>query len=312
MKTVRAYLELVRLPNTFTAMADALAGYWLIAGPLQWSWQIPLLALASASIYAAGIVFNDLRDIETDRRERPERPLPSGRVTKKQAIVLAVALSIIGVCLAGVAGFVGQGDVDVDTILPDTIRPGLVSVALLAAVLAYNFLFKGTLLGPLTMGLCRGLNLIMALSLGWWFTFDMAAIAVVAMVHYTASFTYFGLEEVGQSKRFRLVTGGLGVVTAVLLLGMVVAGSHLAGASANGNFTLILWLAFLIHVTRIAYRAMKNPVPAQVQYAMKTFILGIVVFDATLAAAAQGWIAGMVVLALLVPALLIGRWIYST
>ncbi|MCG8406664.1 MAG: UbiA family prenyltransferase [Phycisphaerales bacterium] len=317
MKSLKAYFELVRLPNVFTAMADAFAGYWLVAAQLRssellrswqslWSWQLLCLVAASAFFYAAGIILNDVRDIETDRRERPQRPLPSGRIPKRQAVLIATGISIIAVMLACAAGFVGEVT-DSDYILPGKLRPGLVGVLLLATIIAYNFLFKGTLSGLVFMGLCRGLNLLMAMSVGWWFTDLGGLFFIIALIYYVASLTYFGFEEARRSTKFRLATGGFGIITAVLLLGTLVL-----PAMVSDNFLMILWFAFLVLLSRRIHRAIKDPSPRQVQYAMKTFILGIVVFDAILASATAGWIAGVCVLGLLVPTLLIGRWIYST
>lgn len=307
MTTLRTYFELVRLPNTFTAVADVLAGYWLVSGAMRWDVRVACLALASASLYAAGIVFNDLRDVEADRAERPDRPLPSGRIGRGHAITLAIVLLFLGLCLAGGTGlgFVRSGE-PTELAVPAW-RPGLAAVALVIAILAYDFLLKGTLLGPLSMGLCRGLNLLMAMCVAWWFTLDLFLVAILGMIHYVASITYFGFEEARLSGRFRLATGGCGVIVGVLLLGLIAAWND-----SGSDLTLILWLAFLVHLSRMVYRAVRNPSGAQVRYAMKNFILGIIVFDAILASASAGTAAGLVVLSLLVPTLLIGRRIYST
>ncbi len=312
MKTLRTYLELVRLPNVFTVMADALAGYWLVMAELRFDARLACLAAASAMLYAGGIVLNDVADVEVDRRERPTRPLPSGRIGRRTAAALAAALLLGAVALAFGVGFLGGSSV-VEAGFFTRFRPGLVSLAIVAAVLAYNFVCKGTIIGPLVMGLCRGLNLLMAMSVVWWFSGDLALVAIIAMTHYVASLTYFGMHETGRSGRLRLVTGGVGVTTAILLLGLLVAGrSILMNDEIHGGFLVVLWLSLLIHVARMVYRAVKNPTPPQVQYAMKTFILGIIAFDATIAGAAVGWIGGAVVLAFLLPTLVAGRWVYST
>ncbi len=86
------YVQLLRLPNLFTAMADVAMGFLFVRASWAWNpapinlrpigaWVLALLALASALLYAAGVVLNDVFDLERDRRERPERPLPSGRVS---------------------------------------------------------------------------------------------------------------------------------------------------------------------------------------------------------------------------------------
>src|SRR4051812_32759127 len=79
--SIKPYLQLIRLPNLFTAAADSLAGYLLVRGtldrPREW---LPLCG-SSMAIYAAGIALNDVFDYEIDLKERPGRPLPSGRVS---------------------------------------------------------------------------------------------------------------------------------------------------------------------------------------------------------------------------------------
>ena len=78
-----AYVQLMRLPNVFTALADVVMGYLFTHNPDEGAGTlvgaIPLL-VATALMYSAGMVLNDVFDVEVDRVERPERPLPSGRV----------------------------------------------------------------------------------------------------------------------------------------------------------------------------------------------------------------------------------------
>src|SRR5690349_2557159 len=79
------YLRLLRAPNVFTAVADVTMGYVAVtAGNVQ----IPTLAIliaASAMLYMAGMVLNDVFDVEVDRKERPHRPLPSERIPMASA-----------------------------------------------------------------------------------------------------------------------------------------------------------------------------------------------------------------------------------
>jgi hypothetical protein len=58
-------------------------------------------------------------------------------------------------------------------------------------------------------------------------------------------------------------------------------------------------------------KAISRPTPNHVQQAVKRTIMGLVVLDAALATALAG-IAGLTILILLLPALYLGRWIYST
>lgn len=313
MNRTKAWLELVRLPNLFTAMTDVLAGYWLVSDRLIVSWRLAALCLASAGLYAYGIVLNDIADIEIDRRERPDRPLPSGRIAIQGALKLLISLAVAGIALAALAGL--DPTIESSAFVVDGFdwRPVAVAVALLALISSYDLLAKGTPFGPINMGACRGLNLILGMCAGWWFTPDVGLLAVGSMVLYIASLTYFGADEVIRSQRFRLVTGAAGILLSILLLGQLVAGKTLPTGRDDGNYYLLaLWFALIIHAGRMSLRAIRLPDPRNVQRAMKAFILGIIVFDAIIASSAQGWMAAIIVLAMLLPTVIAGRRLYST
>jgi 4-hydroxybenzoate polyprenyltransferase len=101
-----AYLQLTRLPNVFTAVADVLMGF-LVTRPdfdlfsaAPRDYLLPgLLVAASCCLYIAGMVLNDVFDIRVDSYERPSRPLPSGRVPMKSATALGFGLLLAGVAL---------------------------------------------------------------------------------------------------------------------------------------------------------------------------------------------------------------------
>ena len=105
--TLRSYLELMRLPNVFTAMADVAMGFLFVqAADWHWdpwwdSWTLATLLATSSLLYISGVILNDVFDLETDRRERPERPLPSGRVSLAAARRLGWRLLVLGVLLGG-------------------------------------------------------------------------------------------------------------------------------------------------------------------------------------------------------------------
>ena len=100
------------------------------------------------AIYAAGIVLNDPFDLEIDRVERPGRPLPSGRVSRRFAAWLGVA-SWRSAWPGGAERLGGEP---------------VVAALLAACVLAYDAGLKHTVLGPQVMGACRGLNVLLGMS----------------------------------------------------------------------------------------------------------------------------------------------------
>src|SRR5438128_521247 len=101
MNRLRAYAQLVRLPNVFTAFADIglgiLATWQLMPEdlPKDWVWRALCLLAASGCLYCGGMVFNDVFDLEQDKRERPFRPIPSGRISRSAAVLFAVAAPVI-------------------------------------------------------------------------------------------------------------------------------------------------------------------------------------------------------------------------
>src|SRR4051812_2156589 len=99
MPGLRSYAELVRLPNVFTAMADIFLGFLFTHTNFK-DWPVFILLLGSSSLlYMAGMVLNDVFDVQQDTRERPERPIPSGRVPLGLALNLGWYMMIVGILL---------------------------------------------------------------------------------------------------------------------------------------------------------------------------------------------------------------------
>ena len=137
---VSPWLRLARISNTPTVVTDVVAGAMLADVSARAS-TIALVAVAAALFYTAGMIANDVFDLEVDRRERPERPLPSGLVSVRAAIAATIALFAIG---EGLLLAVDSG-------------AGLAGLGLIAAIVLYDAWHKGNALSPLLMGACRAL-----------------------------------------------------------------------------------------------------------------------------------------------------------
>jgi 4-hydroxybenzoate polyprenyltransferase len=144
VSTLRALAVLVRAPAALTVLGDTVAG--AAAAGQRLRGRRLLLPVASTCLYWAGMALNDYADRELDAVERPERPLPSGRVRPAQALAVAAGLTGAGVALAGAAG--GR-------------RAVRVALPLAATVWAYDLWLKRGPLGPLAMGACRGLDVLL-------------------------------------------------------------------------------------------------------------------------------------------------------
>ena len=154
-----AWLELLRIPNFTTIPGDPVAGFLLAgAGSVDALSHLSFAILSSLLLYAAGLILNDVADVEVDRRERPQRPIPSGRIGHEAARRAGWTFMLAGIATGSAMGWHG------------------VAVALLLSGLisAYTFRLKATPMGPWLLGLCRMLNLAMGaaaagvLSTPWW------------------------------------------------------------------------------------------------------------------------------------------------
>ncbi|MFD0431164.1 UbiA family prenyltransferase [Streptomyces zhihengii] len=86
----------------FSVPGDALAGAAAVgARPGRGT---ALAVGASLCLYEAGMALNDWADREEDAAERPHRPVPSGRIAPRHALVAAGVLTAAGLTLAARAG----------------------------------------------------------------------------------------------------------------------------------------------------------------------------------------------------------------
>jgi 4-hydroxybenzoate polyprenyltransferase len=135
--------ELVRAPAALTVPGDVLAG--AVAADNVRPGRLAGLAASSICIYWAGMALNDWADRRVDAIERPERPIPSDRVSPQAAFGLASALTAAGLGLARAAGG----------------RAGLRASALLAVTAwSYDLGAKNTLAGPAFMAAARSLDVL--------------------------------------------------------------------------------------------------------------------------------------------------------
>jgi 4-hydroxybenzoate polyprenyltransferase len=304
ISSLRAYAQLLRLPNVFTAVADICLG-WLAAlaagAPLALWPSFAFLMCASAALYSAGMVWNDFFDIEQDQRERPFRPLPSRRITRGGAARLGTALLGAGVACAALAGWFNA-----------LAQSSTVVIAgfLVVAILFYDAWLKRTWFGPVAMGSCRFLNVLLGLTIAEGTSLRWPARIYVASVIglYIVGVTWFARTEARTSKKAQLA-GGASVMAAALVLALATPLWSVGGTSSVLFPYLLVGVGFLVGIP--AAQAIAEPVPARVQLAVKRALVGLVVLDAVLATALCGTV-GLVILVLLLPVLYLGRWIYST
>jgi 4-hydroxybenzoate polyprenyltransferase len=344
MRNLFAYAQLVRLPNTFTAWADILLGAvasgfltlrcrWF-AGKFEdmlpgsegselpgfsseaakWAIFVCLLA-ASTCFYWSGMVWNDYFDLDVDRKERPSRPIASERVSVRMALMLGVGLMAAGLGLTACADLLSE---------EGRWRSLPVAVALVGCIFLYDGMLKDTIFGPIAMGLCRSLNIFLGLTVVNAFPPPWGWVLALVVGVYIAGVTWFARSEAQQSNKTSLIAAAIVILVSMFLALTVPALAIEPGASVNpaGStqppvvyqpsilFPYLLAL-FGGYLGIAVLQAINRPEPERVQKAVRRAILGLIVLDALLASAFVG-MPGLLLAALLLPGMILGRWFYST
>lgn len=286
------YLALMRPANIVTAVSDIIAGV-AIAGmfaaeiSLPGIYDIVYLSLSTIGLYGGGIVFNDIFDLEIDKTERPERPIPSGKVPKKQAIVLGSSLFVFGIVFA----------------LLVAVNSALIAISIVISALVYDKYAKHHLVaGPLTMGLCRGLNLLLGMSVAssgqlpelWMICF--IPIVFIAAITLTSRGEVLGNNQLS--------------ITFALTLDLLVAGTLLL---LGWNGIMVFWTVFPFVTLWLAmnfYAKLKAIIinkPGNIMNAVKIGVISLIPLNASYVAGFGNWMFGLAVLSLLPVSLLLAR-----
>ena len=222
-------------------------------------------------------MFNDVFDAELDAVERPERPIPSGRSSKGEAIALGLLLLVIGAIAAAQVSWLSCG----------------LAIAIALSALLYDSVSKHSVIfGPLNMGTCRGLNLLLGISILPAMVLPLSFLAIIPIL-YIGAITAISQGEVsgGKQRTGVLALGLIGSVIGIVL-----------GLSLLPNYQIWSVLPFSIlfgGLTLPAFvTAARTPTPECVRTAVRAGILSLIVLDAALAGGFSGIIYGLAVLGL--------------
>ena len=273
MSSLRGYIDLVRPANVTTALADVLAGYAL-AG-LRNPRALPWLLAATACLYAGGIVLNDYFDRDLDRVERPERPIPSGRVSAGSAAWLGSLLLTAGVLFAAQA----------------TGAAMIVATAIAVSVLLYDSWGKRfSLVAPLNMGLCRALNLLLGAAAVEAAPRQAWPIALIPLA-YIAAVTALSRGEVHGGRR-QVAT------VALVSLGAALAGLFmLVFRSAEPAIPALVLALLGWRVLPPFVAAWRVSEPGRIRTAVKRGVLSLVLVNAVIGTVYAGPVYGAAILA---------------
>ncbi len=274
------YLRMMRPANIITSVADVLAGVCLSGYFMADSiliFPVLMLCLSTMGLYGGGIVFNDVFDADLDRVERPERAIPSGEISMNEAITLGIMLLIIGL----VAAFAVSA------------LSGLIAFLIAVFALIYDKFGKHySFIGPLNMGICRGLNLLLGISIVALSLQDLYLLGLVPLI-YIFSITMISQGEVHGSGRNKLFLG------AFLYLIVITALAYHSWTQGELMFSSLFILLFAYGIYKPLYTAIKEPVGKNIGKAVKAGVISLILMDAAWASA-----SGFLMMACLIAALL--------
>lgn len=262
----------MRPANIVTAISDVLAGVSIAllfvpeGSALAWPTLIALI-ISTTCLYGGGVVFNDFFDSELDATERPERPIPSGRVSMGAAALLGAILFAIGMIVTSPLGMITV----------------LIALSIIWMSLVYDRWAKHhSVAGPLVMGLCRGFNLALGMSYSLVALSQLWFLACVPVI-YIAAVTTISRGEVHGGRRGPLYLSAslYGVVVACI----VAFGLHYqSGALAIGMI-----LPFIVFVFPPLFKAIRTLEAGDVRKSVKHGVIGLIFMNAAWTAAAGMW-----------------------
>ena len=288
-----AWLQLLRVPNLLTVPGDPILGFFSWGSIRYFSSEakgyvdigsvvmlIPCVA-AALLLYSAGLILNDLFDLNEDRRDRPERPLPSGQIRVRTAAITAIILLIGGIVAASLNGPLCAG----------------IAAVLAVAIASYNAGVKRIpIAGPLNMGLCRGLSVFMGLAISSSLNLgqDSAGVllaweklsmllswpfySITPMILYIASVTLIASGET-KTTRMRIRPWLPGAVVAVWMSCLITPLPALGSLADDGSLMIIAGLPVIVALV-CGWRLKGSPAPSTVQQTVGMLVGNLLLIQA--------------------------------
>jgi 4-hydroxybenzoate polyprenyltransferase len=319
------YFQLFRISNIFTVPPDIIIGFLAVSiyfGPsIGYSVSdLVTLIFSSVFLYIGGLVLNDLFDIKVDRLERPNRPLPSGRIKKGKAIQITVLLFSVALALASLVNPTALG----------------ISMLLIAGIVAYNYKIKNGYFRPYLMAAIRALNVIYGAS----FVFDIPITSAVSnrqvvtptsdynpwvLLLVAASTVYFHIfiltslskSETAQEFLKNKIKLDIQNTKIIYLIFLIISVSIAIIFTPYKLDFLIFILLYLFLINLLFNRALKKANdqghdPILIQFVVKNMLILLIVLDSAFIAGVAGLLCGSIVTMLTLPCLILSKKISMT
>jgi hypothetical protein len=262
VSSASAWLRMARVSNTPTTVSDTVAGAVLVA-PLAPAGPVAVVAVAIALFYTAGMILNDVMDLAIDRRERPERPLPSGEVSVRAAVAAVVALFIVGEVLLALRDW----------------RAAAAGLGLIALIVLYDAWHKGNAISPVLMAGCRAMVYVVAgLAIAGALNAELWGAAALLLVYVV------GLTQVAKAE-------GAGIAARWPVLAVLAPAAYWAKELPDAAVAMLL-AAFLLWAGYALWLVLGQ---RRIGAGVVRLIAGIAIYDALVVAGAGGTATALVV-----------------
>ncbi len=279
---MQSHLSLARISNTPTVVSNVMAGVAL-ATVLKLEWMVVALCIAMALFYTAGMYLNDILDLEIDKQQRPDRPIPSGAVSLSTAWIVTIVLFVIGLAL----------------VIPAGMPAVIASIVLIACIAVYDAWHKGNPIGPLFMGGTRVLVYVvafLAFSTNWT---TEATLWCIAMLVYVAGLTSIAKTEHGPAGIRYWPVASLFVPPVLALAREINFGTVIL------SVLLVVWIAFSLTFVFDKDRRSIGRSIAQL-------IAGIALVDALVLATHEAWWGVGIAIVAFAATVYLQRWVRGT
>ena len=283
---VRTYLQLIRFPGIFTVFSNVLLGFFVVQqAAFDWL-SLGFLLATSGCLFFAGMVFNDFFDFPLDKKYRPERPLPSGKISKNHAVFLGLGFLALANGFSALIGF----------------QTLLVSLLMTGFILLYDIKLKNIpVMGILNLSLIRFFNVILGTTIVA-LSIDVILIAIPVAI-LVAGISIFAKTEDSQHSKKAEILNLIFIVATVFYVNLL---------AFEGEIIFYVFIGIFISSIFVPLYFYKEKTKANIQRKVTFQLLSIIILDAALLSIYSELIFAIVTLILFVPAYFITQKMYLT
>jgi len=279
------YLQLVRIPGIFTAFSNVLIGYFFSISQNPDFIPFPFLLVTSGLLLSAGMIFNDFFDLNIDKKERPNRPLSSGKISKQKALFLGIFLLIIANIFAFVVG--------IDSLF--------ISLMMTGIIIFYNYKLKFLpFLGIFSLSVIRFLNVLLGFSI-IAISYEIIQYAIPIAI-FVGGISILAKDEVRSDT---LISQKLNKILNFTVIAYVII---LIMKNFHFEQLIFLFLFSLLSLNPFNNKNTRNKLQKQVTFQL----LSIILLDAIIISIFSSFYNAVLVSLLIIPAYLITRKLYLT